>query len=141
MDIGTKERTETQGAAPALAAKLFRGFADPTRLAILVALSQGERRVVDLVQELHTSQPNVSGHLACLKDCGLVADRPEGRQVFYRVALPEVYDVLRAAEGVLAATGIAIELCPNYGPEGRRPAGRSSRAATRRGRSKTPARP
>lgn len=97
-----------------MAAKLFRGFADPTRLAVLLALTEGERRVVDLVREVGSSQPNVSGHLACLKDCGLVVDRPEGRQVFYRIAVPEVYDVLKAAEGVLAATGHRIELCPNY---------------------------
>lgn len=96
-----------------MAAKLFRGFADPTRLAILLALTEGERRVVDLVREVGSSQANVSGHLACLKDCGLVADRPEGRQVFYRIAVPEVYEVLKAAEGVLAATGHRIALCPN----------------------------
>jgi DNA-binding transcriptional ArsR family regulator len=105
---------------PTLAAKMFRGFADPTRLAILLALLGGERRVVDLVSEIGTSQPNISGHLACLKDCGLVADRPEGRQMFYRIAHPEVYELLRAAEGVLAGNGIAIELCPNY-EEGRGP--------------------
>ncbi len=104
---------------------MFRGFADPTRLAILLALLQGERRVVDLVREIGTSQPNVSGHLACLKDCGLVADRPLGRQVLYRIARPEVYDVLQAAERLLAATGIAIELCPNYEVDGRRPGGAS----------------
>lgn len=96
-----------------MAAKLFRGFADPTRLAILLALTEGERRVVDLVRKVGSSQANVSGHLACLKDCGLVADRPEGRQVFYRIAVPEVYEVLKAAEGVLAATGHRIALCPN----------------------------
>lgn len=111
-----------EGSAP-IAAKLFRGLADPTRLAILLALTDGERRVVDLVGEVRSSQSNVSGHLACLKDCGLVADRPQGRQVFYRIALPEVYAVLRAAEGVLAASGIAIELCPNYVLGADRPTG------------------
>ena len=98
----------------ALAAKLFRGFSDPTRLAILRQLTQGEQRVTDLVQAVGGSQSNVSTHLACLKDCGLVADRPEGRQVFYRIALPEVLDVLQAAERLLAITGTAIELCPSY---------------------------
>lgn len=111
-----------RGSAP-IAAKLFRGFADPTRLAILLALTDGERRVVDLVGAVRSSQPNVSGHLACLKDCGLVVDRPEGRQVFYRIAFPEIYEVLRAAERVLAATGIAIELCPNYALDQDRPSG------------------
>ena len=82
-----------------VAAKLFRGFADPTRVAILQALLDGERRVADLVEQVGSSQSNVSGHLACLKDCGLVLDRPgERRQVFYRLSGPEVIDLLRAAE-------------------------------------------
>lgn len=98
-----------------VASKLFNGFADRTRLAILLELADGERRVTDLVHALHGSQGNVSGHLACLKDCGLVVDRPEGRQVFYRIAHPEVYDVLRSAEALLAVTGQAIELCANFG--------------------------
>ena len=97
-----------------VAAKLFRGFADPTRVAILQALLDGERRVADLVEQVGSSQSNVSGHLACLKDCGLVLDRPgERRQVFYRLSGPEVIDLLRAAERLLAANGDAIELCRN----------------------------
>ena len=104
-----------------LVAKLFRGFADPTRLAILVALAGGELRVTDLQARIGGSQGNVSGHLACLKDCGMVADRPEGRAVWYRIAEPEVIDVIRAAERLLACTGERVDLCPNY------------RAARRRG--------
>jgi ArsR family transcriptional regulator, cadmium/lead-responsive transcriptional repressor len=100
--------------ASTIAAKLFRGFADPTRLAILLALTEGERRVTDLVAQLDTAQSTVSGHLACLKDCGLVTDRPHGRAVYYRVATPEVYELLVAAERLLAITGTAIELCPNH---------------------------
>lgn len=127
----TDERIEPSALARAVAAKLFRGFADPTRLAILLALLKGERRVVDLVSEVGSSQPNVSAHLACLKDCGLVLDRPEGRQSFYRVALPEVLDVLRAAERVLAACGVAIDLCPNYATDAPS-AARSDRRGSRR---------
>lgn len=100
--------------AAELGAKLFRGFADPTRLAILWALAQGEKRVVDLVSEVETSQPNASGHLACLKDCGLVSDRPEGRQVFYRISSPEVLRLLTAAERALAVHGHRVRLCPRY---------------------------
>lgn len=102
-------------AAPASrAARLFRGFADPTRVAILLALLDGERRVSDLVDAVGGSQSNVSGHLACLKDCQLVVDRPGARrQVFYRLAQPEVVELLEAAERLLAATGTAVELCRN----------------------------
>ena len=103
-----------------LVAKLFRGFADPTRLAILAALADGELRVTDLQGRLGGSQGNVSGHLACLKDCGMVADRPEGRAVWYRIAEPQVIDVIRAAERLLACTGERVDLCPNYGAPRRR---------------------
>ena len=98
-----------------LAAKLFRGLGDPTRLAILEALAdERELRVTDLVEKVGGSQGNVSGHLACLKDCGLVKDRPEGRQIFYRISDPVVVRTLRAAEAVLALSGEEISICPNY---------------------------
>ena len=96
-----------------LASKLFRSLGDPMRLAIIEILADGERRVTDLVDVLGSSQPNVSGHLACLKDCGLVADRPQGRAVFYRLAHTELFDILRAGEALLSRTGNDIALCPN----------------------------
>lgn len=97
-----------------VAAQLFRGFADPTRLAILLELLDGERRVVDLVERVGSSQSNVSGHLACLKECGLVDDRPQGRAVLYRLATPVVVDLLRQAETLLVEVGHEISLCENY---------------------------
>ena len=96
-----------------LASKLFRQLGDFTRLSILVQLADGERRVTDLVERLQGSQGNISGHLSCLKECGLVLDRRDGRQVFYRVAHPEVAAVLQAAENLLALTGTGVDLCAN----------------------------
>lgn len=97
-----------------LAAKLFRGLGDPTRLRVVLSLLDGERRVVDLVEDVGAAQSTVSAHLACLRDCGLVTMRPDGRQSFYRLARPELLDLLAVAEQLLAANGQAIELCPNY---------------------------
>ncbi len=94
---------------------LFHGLADRTRLAIVALIAGGERRVVDLTGALGLAQGTVSGHLACLRDCGLVVGRPEGRQMFYSLAHPELMDLLNAAERLLALTGDAVELCPNYG--------------------------
>jgi ArsR family transcriptional regulator, cadmium/lead-responsive transcriptional repressor len=95
-----------------VAARLFQALSDPTRLAILLCLLAGERRVSDIVDAVGSSQPNVSNHLACLKGCGLVVDRPgERRQVFYSIARPEVAALLTAAEGFLAENGQAVELC------------------------------
>jgi ArsR family transcriptional regulator, cadmium/lead-responsive transcriptional repressor len=105
----------TEAAAVASSSALFRGLADPSHLAILLELRKGERRVVDLATMLGLAQATVSGHLACLRDCGLVTWRPVGRQSYYRLAVDELEALLRAAEQVLARTGDAVELCPNYG--------------------------
>ncbi len=97
-----------------VAAKLFCGFGDRTRLSILRLLADGERRVTDIVEALDASQANISGHLKCLRDSGLVVDRRSGREAFYRIAHSEVVDVLRSAEQLLAVTGTGIELCSTY---------------------------
>lgn len=99
-------------------AALFHGLADRNRLAIVRELADGERRVVDLTEALGVAQGTVSGHLACLRECGLIVGRPEGRQMFYSIAHPELMDLLGAAEQLLALTGEAVELCPNYGAAG-----------------------
>ena len=97
------------------AVALFRSLADPTRLAIVQRLAGGEVRVVDLTSQLGMAQSTVSSHLACLRDCGLVAGRPEGRQMFYALTRPELMDLLGQAEELLAATGRRVALCPVYG--------------------------
>ena len=103
-------------------AALFHGLADRNRLAIVRQLADGERRVVDMTESLGLAQGTVSGHLACLRECGLIVGRPEGRQMFYSIAHPELMDLLGAAERLLALTGDAVELCPNYGPAAGTPA-------------------
>lgn len=97
------------------AAALFQSLADRTRLSIVRRLAQGEARVVDLTGELGLAQSTVSKHLACLRDCGLVDYRAQGRQSFYSLTRPELIDLLKAAEGLLAATGSAVALCPTFG--------------------------
>jgi ArsR family transcriptional regulator, cadmium/lead-responsive transcriptional repressor len=108
--ITPDERTEL---APAVA--LFRSLADPVRLAIVQRLADGEARVVDLTSSVGLAQSTVSKHLACLRDCGLVDSRPEGRQSYYFLAQPSLIDLLRAAEHLLDATGNAVALCAAYG--------------------------
>ena len=98
---------------PAVA--LFRSLADPARLAIVSRLAAGEARVVDLTRHLGLAQSTVSKHLSCLRDCQLVDFRSEGRQSYYRLTRPELTELLRSAERVLAATGNAVALCPVYG--------------------------
>jgi ArsR family transcriptional regulator, cadmium/lead-responsive transcriptional repressor len=97
------------------AAALFRSLGDPARLAIVRRLSTAEARVSDLTDELGLAQSTVSKHLACLRDCGLVGVRAQGRASVYSLAEPALAGLLTAAEQLLAATGSKVALCPTYG--------------------------
>jgi ArsR family transcriptional regulator, cadmium/lead-responsive transcriptional repressor len=106
----------SEAAALSTAACMFRSLGDPARLAILRHLALGEHKVVDLTAHLGLAQSTVSAHLACLRDCGLVTSRPQGRASMWSLAAaPELLDVLVAAERLLAVTGDAVALCPAYG--------------------------
>ena len=99
-----------------VAAALFHGLSDPARLAILQHLTLGEHRVRDLTEHLGLAQSTVSAHLACLRDCGLVVSRPQGRAAMFSLTgAPELLGVLDAAERLLTSSGHAVALCPNYG--------------------------
>ncbi len=98
----------------ALKAKLFRGFADPTRLAILEALLDGEKSVGDIAQETENSSANVSAHLACLTGCGLVRSEKRGKYVYYRVQERRVRDLIKVAEQILAHVSQQVYECTRY---------------------------
>lgn len=116
-----------ESGALTVAACLFRGLADPSRLAILQHLLAGEHRVVDLTQHLGLAQSTVSQHLTCLRDCGLVTSRAQGRASWFSLTHPDaVLGVLSAAEQLLELTGDAVELCPTYGRRAAGP-GRTAR--------------
>lgn len=97
-----------------LTAKLFRGFADPSRLAILQALRAGALTVGEIVEATGLSQPNVSNHLACLRDCGLVMTESNGRFVHYALSDARVERLLRLADELLAEVARGVYECVNY---------------------------
>ena len=95
-----------------LLAKFFNGFANSTRLSILLLLSQrGEMKVGELVEELGAPQPRVSDHLRCLAWCGYVQVRREGRNAYYSVADERVLAVLRLGESLLRDNLDHVEAC------------------------------
>ena len=107
-----------EGSGLLSAASLFHGFSDPHRLAILRHLALGEHRVVDLTAPLGRAPSTVSKHLACLKECGLVTARAEGRASMFSLAHRDaLMAVWAAAEELLELTGDAVALCPNYGAD------------------------
>jgi DNA-binding transcriptional ArsR family regulator len=97
-----------------LKAKLFRGLADSSRLAILETLRSGDKMVSEIVMITGLSQPNVSGHLTCLKDCGLLTSRQDGRRVIYALAGPHMAALMAAAESILSGVSDRVSGCANY---------------------------
>lgn len=95
-------------------AKLFRGFADESRFGVLEALRNGPRCVSELMKTTCLSQSNLSMHLACLRECGLVRARRNGRFVYYELADRSVSQLLKAADQVLTRVAKLIESCPRY---------------------------
>ena len=92
-------------------AALFHALAEPTRLALLEHLATGEHRVRDLVDHMHLAQSTVSKHLACLRDCGLVRVRAEGRSSWFCLADPSrLTDLMQAADALLGASGVSLSL-------------------------------
>lgn len=106
-----------------LEAKLFRGFAEPSRLAILTALQEGPKTVTELVALTGLSQPNTSNHLACLRECALVRAEADGRLVRYELADGRVARILQTARGLLSDVADEIRDCVNDDGKGRRKRG------------------
>ena len=95
-----------------LVAKYFRGLGDPIRLRILELLRrEGELSVGELVRRLALPQPQVSNHLACLRWCGFVEARRDGRTVSNRIADERVEAMLELAESLLADNAEHVAAC------------------------------
>ncbi len=67
------------------AAQAMKAIAHPLRLKILCVLSDQEVSVQDIVEQVGTSQSNISQHLAILRDKGVLATRKKANRVFYRI--------------------------------------------------------
>ncbi|MCB1228859.1 MAG: winged helix-turn-helix transcriptional regulator [Verrucomicrobiae bacterium] len=74
-------------------AEMFRVFSEPTRLAILQLLKDQPYSVNDLVEQLETSQANVSKQLKTLYEADLLFREQRGNQVFYSIKEKMVYDL------------------------------------------------
>jgi DNA-binding transcriptional ArsR family regulator len=101
-------------------ARLFRGFSDPSRLKILEVLRTGEHTVGAIVEQTGLSQSNVSNHLGCLRDCGLVTAEQRGKFVGYYLSDPRVDELLSLAETLLADVAQGVYQCTRYETRGNR---------------------
>ncbi|MEI8249721.1 MAG: metalloregulator ArsR/SmtB family transcription factor [Synechococcus sp. ELA057] len=87
---------------------LLKALADPVRLQVIQALSQGERCVCELTGELELAQSRLSFHLRVLRQAGLLHAREQGRWVYYRLesqALQQIAGWLLSLEAGSQAPG------------------------------------
>jgi len=115
--MATKKRSDFSALPEGLletVAGCFRALGDPTRLALLRALKEGEKTVQDLVACTHWTQPNISRHLSILARAGLVSRTKRGAFVFYGIADTRIFNI---CEGVCAHVDRVIH---RYAPPTRR---------------------
>lgn len=95
-------------------ARLFHVLSHPTRLQILDILRSGEECVCHIQSLVGKRQAYVSQQLMVLRDAGLVADRKDGLNVFYRLADSTVADVLTLMLGPVEGRASCQEpACPH----------------------------
>jgi ArsR family transcriptional regulator len=82
------------------AAAIARAFADPKRLCVLERLAGGELSVSELSREVGCHIPNMSQHLAVLRQSGLVRSRREGTTILYRLADDRVLKAYRMLQQI-----------------------------------------
>lgn len=114
MREGIRQATPLTAPPPdreGVTAKFFRVLGHPIRVRILLMLQERERTVGELVDELGAFQARVSSHLSCLRWCGLVQVRRDGRRAYYRVEDGRVRELLALANGFLEENAGNIELC------------------------------
>ena len=101
-----------------LQAQIFKVLTHPARIAILHILREGEHCVCHMEAHLGYRQSYISQQLMVLREAGLVQDRRDGWNIFYRVSEPRIFEVLAAMEQIIPLTNhtgsktAAICTCP-----------------------------
>jgi ArsR family transcriptional regulator len=82
-------------------AEFFRTLGHPARIRVLELLAEGDKPVHELLASIAIEASNLSQQLAVLRKAGLVAQRRQGAEVIYSLAIPQVRDLLQAARIIL----------------------------------------
>jgi DNA-binding transcriptional ArsR family regulator len=94
--------------------KLVHGFSNKTRLQILECIKDQEKTVSQIVKEINGSQSNISQHLACLKGCGIIVGRNEGKYCFYSLRNQHIRDLLTMFDIVLEDVQNDVACCERH---------------------------
>jgi len=91
--------------------KFIKGFADRTRIQILESIKNQEITVQQIVDQINGNQSNVSQHLACLKGCGIVTSRQDGKFMYYSLRDEQVRSLLNIFDAVLGDVEQQVATC------------------------------
>jgi DNA-binding transcriptional ArsR family regulator len=86
-------------------AQIFKVLTHPARIAILEILRDGEHCVCHMEAYLGFRQAYISQQLSVLREAGLIQDRRDGWNIFYRVVNPQIYEVLDAVQKLTGQPG------------------------------------
>ncbi|MFN2159101.1 MAG: ArsR/SmtB family transcription factor [Anaerolineales bacterium] len=81
--------------------KICKSLGDPTRIQLLYILKEQSHNVSSLAELMELPQPTVSRHLAILRNSSLVSAERDGQSVNYRLAYPEIIEVLESMRAIL----------------------------------------
>ncbi len=101
---------------PEVLARFFHGLADRTRVDILLFLLGGPKNAGEIVRHIGRHQPSVSAHLTCLRFCGFVEARRDGRTVVYELIDRRVRRLVVMAERMLRENAERIMECRVIAP-------------------------
>ncbi|MDK9708150.1 MAG: metalloregulator ArsR/SmtB family transcription factor [Desulforhopalus sp.] len=85
-------------------ANVLKALGHPTRLWMAEQLAAGEKCVCELVDNIDADFSTVSKHLTVLKQAGVVVDEKRGKQVYYRLKVPCILQLMPCIEAVIQAT-------------------------------------
>lgn len=97
-----------------LKVKFLRGFADKTRIQILECIKDKEKTVSQIVAEVQGNQSNISQHIACLKGCGMILGRQEGKYMYYSLRNEHIRELLLMFDTVLEEVQNDIACCEQH---------------------------
>jgi ArsR family transcriptional regulator len=81
-------------------AAVAKALADPKRLCVLQSLAERELSVRELSEHVGCHVPNMSQHLAVLRNSGLVLTRRDGNAIYYRIADPRILEACRLLQSI-----------------------------------------
>ena len=98
-------KLSTHAADIEIASRSLKAMSHPLRLKILCILGDREICVQGIVENVGTTQSNISQHLAILRDKGILSSRKDANKVYYRVGDERTLQLIRMMQEVFCSTG------------------------------------